>query len=232
MIGALDLEAQAGREVFLVADHHIHVPGDFPVHGLRLFEAADGFPQGGAIIQIVADDDAMLFGGGDGLEGQGGGGFRQRGKNAAGVQPARADFSEDMIPVEVTRLELRRRGMAAIRDAHRAAQAEAALGEVQTVADAAADAIVRAPNDEIRVHAALHDEVLDQMADLVVHQGGADGGFIAETLAQTARGVVFAAAFPGAEPPRRADAALAGVQAQHDFAKRNLVVMTLRPFAD
>ena len=56
-----------------------------------------------------------------------------------------------------------------------------------------------APLDEVRVHAALHDEILDEMADFVVHERGADGGFVAETFAQAARGVVFAAAFPRGE---------------------------------
>src|SRR5271154_5307718 len=131
-----------------------------------------------------------------------------------------------MIPIKIAGLELRRCRIATIRHADRAADAEAAFGEIQTVAHAAADAVVFAPLDEVRVHAALHDEILDEMADLVVHERGADGGFVAETFAQAARGVVFATAFPRGEMPRGADASFAGVEPQHDFAERDLVVFT------
>ena len=53
---------------------------------------------------------------------------------------------------------------------------------------------------------------------------GADGGFQSETFAQAARDVVFAAAFPRFEFAGRANASLAGVEPQHDFAERKLVV--------
>ena len=46
----------------------------------------------------------------------------------------------------------------------------------------------------------------------------------AEAFAQAAGDVVFAAAFPDLEFAGGADAALAGVEPQHDFAERNLVV--------
>ena len=48
----------------------------------------------------------------------------------------------------------------------------------------------------------------------------------AEALAQPARDVVFAAALPDLELARGADAALAGVEAEHDFAERHLVELT------
>ena len=61
-------------------------------------------------------------------------GVAQRGEDAAGVQPARAELAEDVVPVEIARLELAGGGVAAVRNADRAAHAEAALGEVQAVA--------------------------------------------------------------------------------------------------
>ena len=48
------------------------------------------------------------------------------------------------------------------------AHAEAALGEVQAVADGAADAVVRHPADERLVDAALADQILHQPADGIV----------------------------------------------------------------
>jgi hypothetical protein len=57
-----------------------------------------------------------------------------------------------------------------------------------------------------------------RLSDLGVDEGGADRRFEAEAFTQAARGVVFAAAFPGGEGPGGAHAALAGVEAKHDFA--------------
>ena len=91
----------------------------------------------------------------------------ERGVDAARVEPADAELAEEVVPVDVVRPELRRGGEATVADADGAADAEAALGEVQAVADGAADAVVVAPLDELRVDAALEDEVFDEAADIV-----------------------------------------------------------------
>ena len=61
-VGAFDLEAQAGGEVLLVADHHVHVLGDFAVDFLGAFFAADALPQAGAVIEVVGNDGPVLCG--------------------------------------------------------------------------------------------------------------------------------------------------------------------------
>ena len=63
-------------------------------------------------------------------------GVAQRGEDAAGVEPAHAELAEDVVPVEIAGLELAGGGVAAVGNAHRAAHAEAALGEIQAVAHA------------------------------------------------------------------------------------------------
>ena len=57
--------------------------------------------------------------------------LRQRAEDAAGVEPARAEAAEDLVPVDVARRELRDGGVPAIGAAKRGADAEAALGEVE-----------------------------------------------------------------------------------------------------
>ena len=146
------------------------------------------------------------------------------GEDAAGVEPAHAERRRRGGPS-------RRRPAAAATAAvwprsetpTRAADAEAALGEVEPVADGAADAVVRHPADERRVDAALQDEVLDQPPDLVVGERGHDRGAQAEAAAQAAGDVVLAAALPDPERARGADAALAGIEAEHDLAERDEV---------
>ena len=223
MVDALDLEAEGGGEVLLVADHHVDILGDLAVHFLGLLEAADGLPEGRAVVQVVGDDGAVLLRGLDGLDGGLRGGLGEGREDAARVEPADAQLAEEVLPVEVAGLDLRGRGVAAVRDADGAADAEAALGEVEAVADRAADAVVLAPLDEVGVHAALHHEVLEQAADLVVDERRADGGAQAEALAQAAGDVVFAAAFPDLELARGAHAAFARVEAEHDFTEGDLV---------
>src|ERR1035437_2804005 len=165
VVNALHLEAERGGEVLLVANHHVDVFGNFAVDLLRLLQAADGFPERRAVVEIVTDDRAVLVGGLDGLDGELRGGGGERREDAAGVEPADAEFAEDVVPIEVAGLELRGGGIAAIGVADGAADAEAALGEVEPVADGAADAVVLAPLDEVGGDAALHDEVLDEGAD-------------------------------------------------------------------
>ena len=131
----------------------------------------------------------------------------ERGVDAARVEPADAELAEEVVPVDVVRPELRRGGEATVADADGAADAEAALGEVQAVADGAADAVVVAPLDELRVDAALEDEVFDEAADLVVRERGDDRGAEAERAAQATGDVVLAAALPGGELAGGADAA-------------------------
>ena len=177
-----------------------------------------------AVVQVVGNDDAVLAGFLDGFDDQERGGVAEGGEDAAGVQPARAEFAEDVVPVEIAGLELAGGGMAAVGNADRAANAEAALGEVQAVADGAAHAVEGRPFDEFGVHAALQNEILEQTADFVVGKGGGDGGLQPEAAAQAAGDVVFAAAFPDLELAGAADAAFAGVEAEHDFAEGEQVV--------
>ena len=143
------------------------------------------------------------------------------------MQPARAGLAEEGVPVEIAGLELAGGGIAAIGNAHRAANAVTALGEVQPVAHRAAHAVKRQPFDEFRVHTALQNKILDEPADVVVGERRADGGLEAEAASQAARNIVFAAALPGLEFAGGADAAFAGVEPQHDFAQRNQVVFAL-----
>ena len=222
-LGALDGEPEGGGEVFLVADHDVDILGDLTVDLLGFFQAADGFPERGAVVEIVGHDGAVFVGGFDGFNGDFGGGGGKRGVDAAGVKPAHAEFAEDVVPIDVADLDLGGGGVAPVGIADRAADTEAALGEVETVADGAANAVVVAPLDEVGGDAALHDKIFDEVADLVVDEGGDDGGFVTEAFAETAGGVVFAAAFPDLEIARGANPALARVEAEHDFAERDLI---------
>jgi len=226
-VGAFDLEAEAGGEVFLVADHDVHVACDLAVDLACAGLAADGFPEAGAVIEVVADDDAVLACLLDGLERECGGGFAEAGEDAAGVEPADAASAEDVIPVEVAGFELAGGGVAAVGDAQGGADAEAAFGEVEAVACGAADAVEGAPEDELGADASLEDAIFEEAADFVVHEGGADGGAESEAPAEAAGHVVFTAAFPDAEPAGGADPAFAGVESEHDFPEGDEVVGAL-----
>ncbi len=131
--------------------------------------------------------------------------------------------AKDPVPVEVTGLDLADGGVAAVGAAGGRAHAIAALGKVEAVADGAADAIVGNPFEQGSIDAALENEVFDQAADGVFGERGGDGGAQAEAAAQSAGHVVFAAALPHLKLPRGVDAALAGIEAKHDFTQAEAV---------
>ena len=66
--------------------------------------------------------------------------------------------------------------MAAIGAAKRGPYAEALLGEVEADARILAEAIKVTPDDVTHINAALHDEILDKPAEVVLRQRGDDGG--------------------------------------------------------
>ena len=109
--------------------------------------------------------------------------------------------------------------MATVGDADGAAHAEAALGEVQSVAHRGADAVIIAPEQVGGVDAALKDEVLHETTDLVIGKRGDDRGAQAEGAAKAAGNVVLTAAFPGSELTGGADTPLARIEAEHDLAE-------------
>src|SRR5947208_2413588 len=97
--------------------------------------------------------------------------------------------------------------MAAIGAARGGAYPEAALGEVESVADGAAHAIVWDPLEQRCVDPALKDEVFHQAPHRIFGEHRGNGGAQAEAPAQTARHVVFAASLPPREVARAVDAA-------------------------
>jgi len=110
-------------------------------------------------------------------------------------------------PSRNRRPELRRGGIAAIRNADRAANAEPASVKFSHC-ECCGQCRHRPPLDKVRVHPALHDEILDEMPTHCP-QRGADA-VCSRNIAQPARGVVFASALPRSEMPRCADTSSPG----------------------
>ena len=65
-------------------------------------------------------------------------------------------------------------GVTTIRDADGATDTETTFGEIETIADGAADAVVFAPFDEVGVDSALHDEVFNQATHFIIYESGSD----------------------------------------------------------
>src|SRR6185437_16208599 len=101
--------------------------------------------------------------------------------------------------------------------------AKASLGEVEPVANRAAYAIEGNPAEKGRVDAALEDAVFDEATDGVVSQCSGDGGAQAKAAAETTGDVILAAALPDCEVAGGVNAALTGVEAEHDFAEAETI---------
>ena len=168
----------------------------------------------------------MLLRGLDRLDCQGRCRRGEGGEDPAGVEPANANVPEELLPVDIPRLELAGGGVAPVGDADGPADPEAALGEIEAVADRAADPVVVAPLDEIGVHPTLINEVFDEPADLVVDKRTHQAGPLLKTLPQAAGDVVFAPPFPSLEVARGADPPLAWIEAEHHLAERHAVEST------
>src|SRR5258706_4469647 len=176
-IRSLYRETQAGREILFVAEHNVDAFGDLFVHFQGALLAANAFPKGRAVVQIVRNDCAMFFGCSHSLDDQLWRGLAQRREDAPGVKPPDTELAENVVPIEIAGLELAGCRIAAIWNSDRAANSKTPLGEVQAVSDRASDAVVRNPLDEISVHTTLKDEIFEQTANLVVSEKRADGRF-------------------------------------------------------
>src|SRR5262249_34948609 len=145
----------------------------------------------------------------------------------AAVEPACALGAEDRVPVQPAGPQLRDGRVPAVRAPDRAADAEPALGEVEAVANGAADTVERHPDHVRGVDAAGEHQVLDKPADRVVGERRDDGGLQPEAPAEATGDGVLAAALPDIGAPRRRDPAVARVEPQHHLAERDELVAAL-----
>src|ERR1022692_2803636 len=111
------------------------------------------------------------------------------------MEPAGPVAAENRAPAAVSGFHLGRRRVPAVGAAECSAHAEAALGEVERIPDGPADTVVFPPAEVCLLDAALIDQVLDEVTDRVVGQGGDKPGSQAEAPLQAARDVVLPAAF-------------------------------------
>ena len=102
-----DFKTERSGKVLLVPDHDINVSGDLAIHFLRLRETTDRTPERRTVVEVVADDRAVFLSSLAGLNRQFGGRFAESRKNPSSVEPASTLFSENIVPVDVARLELR-----------------------------------------------------------------------------------------------------------------------------
>src|SRR3954464_6904597 len=93
---------------------------------------------------------------------------RERAENTAGVQPARAFFTENLVPIDLPSFEMRNSGVPAVVRASSRTHAESPFREIQPVARRTPDAIVSHPADVRLIDATLVHQVLQQPTNRVV----------------------------------------------------------------
>src|SRR5207253_1482436 len=147
LVDAGELVAERSAEVLLVAEHDVDLDGEPSVDLDRPIGPADALPQRRAVVEVVRDDCSGGTGRLHRLLRNLGGRLREAGEDSARVEPASPVALEDPGPVDLARADLRGRGVPAVGAADRAPDAETALGEVESVADRAPDAVVRNPAD-------------------------------------------------------------------------------------
>ena len=136
------------------------------------------------------------------------------------MKPTDSRLAKDGVPVDITRLQLAGSSVAPVGVANCPADAIAPLGEIETVADRSAHAVIGSPDQIVRADAPLHDAVFDQVADFVVDEGRDHRCLKTKALSQAAGDVVFPAALPGLKMPGAANASLTGIKPQHHLSER------------
>src|SRR5581483_7568171 len=227
VVDSVEPVAEPGGEVLLVPEQHVDERNERAIHARGCLDAALRLPQRRPVVEVVRDDDAVAVRRLDRLERDRRRRLRQCAEHTARVEPAHAVRAEEAIPVDVSRLQLRRRRVPSVGAPDGAAYTEPPLGEVEPVANLAANAVVGPPEEVCALDASLQHQVLDQPADRVVGERGDDARAQTEATAQPARDVVLAAAFPRAKRARGVDPRLARVEPEHHLAQRNEVVAAL-----
>ena len=171
VVDAVERVAERRREVLLVAEQHVDGLDEAGVDLGRAPGAARGRPQRRAVVEVERDDRPVPARGLHRLERQR---RRVRAESAPKTPPQwnqRAPSAPKIRSQSTSPgRSLRCGGVAAVGAAERGADAEAAFGEVEPVADLAADAVVREPAEVRLLDAALVDQILDQPPDGVVGQ--------------------------------------------------------------
>src|SRR5438128_1242384 len=131
------------------------------------------------------------------------------------MKPARTLSTENIFPIDIAALQLGRGRMSAVGTSECGADAKSALGEVQTIAHGATDAIVGNPADQRLIHPALVDKGFDQAADRIVGKSCNDGSVEAKASFQAPGNVILPPAFGDIKVSRGPNASVAGIEAQH-----------------
>ena len=224
LVVALDGEAEARCEILLIADHDVHISCDLPVDLLAFFDAPDRAPHGRPVIEVIGNHGAIFLGCPDSLQYRFAGLLGQCRVDSAGMQPPHSQLSEDIVKIKILRFCLRYRRVGAVRAAHRAADAEPPLREIESIAADAPDSIRLCPVNKRGVHASLTDEILHKLADLIVSERRDNRGLHAKAFAKPPDYIVFPAAFPGAELACCPDPSFSRIETEHDFSERDSVV--------
>src|SRR5882762_1180142 len=107
LVNSFDRESERRHKVLFVPEHYIDEPRKLPVYFEGLLFATNGFPERGAIVQIIGNDRPVPMRGFHRLPRDQRSTFGKRAKDTPGVKPARALLPKNEIPVDLPRLQLR-----------------------------------------------------------------------------------------------------------------------------
>ena len=107
------------------------------------------------------------------------------------MKPADSVSPEEAFQVEILRPYFGNGRIGAVRAADRAADTKASLCKIEAVAADPAHSVGLHPVNERRIDAALEDEVLHELAHLVVRKGSEDRCPHPETSAESADHIIF-----------------------------------------
>src|SRR5579859_7155898 len=214
-------------EILVHAQHHVNVRRNSAVYFLGGFLSAVRFPQRSTVVQIIRHGSAVALRRLHRFQGNLRRGRGESAEYSSRVKPTRSVLAKNIVPIDVSRLQLRNGGVAAVVTAQRCSHAESTLRKIESVARRMAYAVVLHPADQRLIDAALINEILKQPSDRIIRESRNDRGVQAETPFQSASDVVFPAAFAHFKGARRGDAPVTRVESEHDFAQTDDVPAAL-----
>lgn len=219
-------DAQAKLQVLLIANKDVHVVYDALDLGDGPFVPADDIPELGAVVQVKRSGGARCFRGFHPFHNHLGGGLRQRGENAAAMEPADA-AAEDGSPVKIAGLQLLGGFVGAVIEHDGSANAQTAVA-IDRGHVGAMHAIVYEVFVE-RLHAHRPYALGDQVADGIIHHRGGDACGKAETVREVGGYIELAPADVNLAFGGFTEGNDAGVQAVDKRTKGEEVECAVRP---
>ena len=143
------------------------------------------------------------------------------------MKPPRAVLPKNLVPINVSRLQLRNGRMPAVITSQCRPYPKSAFRKIQPVARCPPHSIMFHPANQRLINTALVNQVLEQAPHRIIHKRRHYCRLQPEAALQSARHVVLSAALAHFKPSRRRNSSLARIEPHHHLAQAHQIPAAL-----